>query len=117
MKATRLKRSSHALLLALLLGWGCPYAANDWYDNVPVGKIYPHGDGRVLLSFVPAAPNCNWHYVQVGENGMTAEGLKLIYAGALTANALGRNVRVYYDKDTSSCYIARLMVCPASGNC
>lgn len=123
MKATRLKRSGHALLLALLLGAGCAYAANEWHDEVAVSRIYSHGEGKVLFSFVPSAPNCpntnspKWHTVEVGENGMTAEGLKLIYAGALTATALGRNVRVHYDNASANCFVARLIVCPASGSC
>jgi hypothetical protein len=56
------------------------------------------------------ANNPNYHYLIVGQNGMTADGLDRIYAAALAAAAAGKVVQAAFDDSTSNCYINRLSV-------
>lgn len=78
--------------------------------------IYPHGDGSYVLTFTtdPSAcqnPNSTKYlYVQVGQNGMTADSAKYIYAAALLAMALGKQFQVYYTDSSIYCYINRAVI-------
>src|SRR5262245_32596258 len=77
--------------------------------------VYPLANGDFVLGFDVDAPQCSapspkYMYAAVGQNGMTAEGAKKLYAAALTGFAAGRLVSIAYDDSSAYCYINRLSV-------
>jgi hypothetical protein len=81
--------------------------------------VYPQGDGSFVLGFVPIAGSLNacssaagvkYTFVQVGQNGVNADGIKNMLATALTAFALGKSVGISYSDASSSCFVANLLV-------
>jgi hypothetical protein len=90
------------------------HAAESWLVS-KVKVVYPQANGSVILSFVDNAPNCSnpttptkYMYIQVGQNGVTAEGLKNMLSTALVAYATGGVLSVAFDDGTSACNINRL---------
>ncbi|AWF80685.1 response regulator receiver protein [Microbulbifer sp. A4B17] len=93
-----------------------PVAAEEVWFTSTVTRVYPHGDGRFVITFADDSASCTngvdpkYHWVKVGENGVTEEGLNLMFAAALAGAAAGKEVRINFDDSTSSCYISRLFV-------
>lgn len=73
-------------------------------------------DGTVALGFTASAPVCNsagpvrYMYLATGQNGMSADGFKNLYAAALTAFAAEKTVDIIYDDSSSYCYVNRLLI-------
>ncbi len=90
-------------------------AAPTWHTST-IRSVYPLSDGSVVLTFDSDSPNCSnasdpdYYYIRVGQNGMTSDGLKLLYAAALTAFTTGSRVSINYDDATTGCYINRLNI-------
>jgi hypothetical protein len=71
-------------------------------------------NGSFVLSLANEPTHCTSTQVpkrltiKVGENNMTAEGARQMFASALVALTSEAGVYVAYDDATSSCYINRL---------
>ena len=109
----RLKLLCCLVILALAVD---SQAANVWHVST-IKSIYPQGNGTtVVLIFDTDSPSCanantpNYYYIAVGQNGVTAEGLRNMYAAALAAAAAGLSVTINFDDGTTGCYINRLLV-------
>ncbi|AWF83392.1 response regulator receiver protein [Microbulbifer sp. A4B17] len=93
-----------------------PAVAEEVWFTSTVTWIYPHGDGHFVITFADDSPSCTsginpkYHRVKVGENGVTKEGLNLMFSAALAGAAAGKEVRINFDDSSSSCYINRLFV-------
>jgi hypothetical protein len=46
----------------------------------------------------------------VGQSGVTADGLKQMFATALTAYSMDKSVTIMFDDATASCYVRQLIV-------
>ena len=106
------------LMVTLALALACcaqAFAGAVWHSST-VRNIYPLANGDVVIVFDTDAPTCTnasspkYHYVRVGENGMTKDGLKNILATALAAASMGKTVTINFDDATSGCFVNRLSV-------
>jgi hypothetical protein len=108
-------------LVSGLCGWvliasaGSAIASEQWVtDNVKY--VYPQPDGSFVISFVNPQPICTstatpqYFTVQAGANGMTADGVKVMFATALTALATDKQIQLAFEASTASCYVNRLRI-------
>ncbi len=78
--------------------------------------VYPVGTGDFVLGFDMDSPQClasgspKYMYVAVGQNGVTTDGAKKMFAAAMMAFALGKQISIAFDDGTVFCYINRLSV-------
>jgi len=91
-------------------------AAATWH-TAKITHVYPAGEGtHVVLRFDADSPACtntndsDYYYIYVGENGVTADGLKILLSTALAAAAAGKTVTINFDSASPNCYINRLWV-------
>ena len=108
------------LRLLSLLCIACLFAESAFADPVwhssRIRYVYPLAEGDFVITFVEDAPTCQntsspkYHYVRVGENGVTQEGLRGMLSAALTAGAANLPVTINFDDSTSGCFINRLLV-------
>lgn len=103
-----------ALLAALaLVAFSSATAAPTWHTS-KIKAVYPQANGDVVIVFTENAPTClntsasKYHYVRVGQNSMTEDGLKLIMSAALAVASAGKSVAVSFDSTTTGCFINRL---------
>ncbi|MGH7926870.1 MAG: hypothetical protein ACREQV_03650 [Candidatus Binatia bacterium] len=81
-----------------------------------IARIYSLSNGNLTLLMTSDDPACtsinspHYYKVVLGENGVTADGLRLIYATAMTAVALGRQVSLYFDDATSNCFVEQILL-------
>lgn len=54
------------------------------------------------------APAPKYHYVTVGQNGVTQDGANKMYAVILMAKAMDRPISIVCSNSTTNCYINRL---------
>lgn len=89
-------------------------AAESWHSG-KITRVYPLANGSVVLSLDTDAPNCTntskpkYLFVQAGQNGMTADGVRNLLAVALAAASQGKSVSINFDDSTNSCFVNRLM--------
>ena len=105
-----------AILLSAVLWVGQASAANVWHQSA-ITSIYSQSDGRVVLTFLSDAPTCpnpnspkKNYYISVGDNGVTLDGLKNMFALALTAAASRLTVNFVFDDSSTGCFINRMSV-------
>ena len=90
-------------------------AAEVWHTS-KIKHVYPLADGSFVLTFVVDSPACNngstpkYHYVAVGQTGVTTEGLRSMLSTALAAAAAQKTVNIAFDDSTTACYVNRLSV-------
>jgi hypothetical protein len=90
-------------------------AAETWHSGKII-TVYPLANGSFVIAMDTDAAACTntskpkYHFVQVGQNSVTADGAKSILATALAAAAQGKTVTLNYDSDSASCYINRISV-------
>jgi hypothetical protein len=90
-------------------------AAPTWHTST-VKAIYPFADGNFVLIFDTDSVSCTgigtskYYYVTIGENAVTADGAKRIYAAASLAMALNKSVQVNFESATTSCFVNRLIL-------
>ena len=77
--------------------------------------VYPLPTGtEFVLTFDTDSPSCTnaskYHYVRVGENSITQEGLRNLLAAALAAASAGRSVTVWFNDATPNCFVNRMFV-------
>lgn len=81
-------------------------AAEAWHSPT-VRQVYPQADGSFVLVFnsdgsaCPNGSSPKYHYVVVGQNGVTAEDIKSLLAVSLSAAAQGKTIQVAFDNATS----------------
>jgi hypothetical protein len=107
--------NSLGFLAGLMFAAGAGHAAEVWHTST-VRAIYPLADGSFVLTFnansasCASADNPHYYYARAGQNGMTAEGSKKMYAIAALAFATNKPVSFAFDNATASCFINRLSV-------
>ena len=83
---------------------------------LPIRAIYTNPQGGFLLILEASNPACgssgNQFNVFVGQVGMTADGAKSALAAVLTAYAVGKPVRVYFDPAIVGCPIQQVALMP-----
>lgn len=106
------KKKIIGILLALI-----PFSAaaqSVWHTST-IRTVYPLAEGGFVLIFTTDSPACpavspKYHFVMLNQNGMTAAGLKNLYAGALTAAAAAKEVSIYFDPTSTECYVNRMII-------
>ncbi|WNZ54680.1 response regulator receiver protein [Microbulbifer sp. MKSA007] len=99
-----------------LIVFSFPAVAEEVWFTSTITKVYPHGDGRFVVTFDDDSSACingndpKHHWVVLGENGVTQQGLKLMFSAALAGAAAGKEVTINFDDSTNWCYISRLFV-------
>jgi len=99
-----------------MLGAAAQAYAAEVLHTAYVTRVYPQADGEIRLSFSSEHPNCTntatpkWYFIKVGQNGVTADGLRAMHATALTALAMERRLTIAFDDSLSGCYINRLQI-------
>lgn len=103
--------------LCVALASYVPSASADTVSLIStIRTIDAQADGRLILTFHDESPNCintsspKFHYLVVGQNGVTAEGFKNAHATAMLAVALGKSVQIHFNSQSSACYISRIIL-------
>ena len=83
--------------------------------SAKIAGVYPLPSGtEFVLTFDTDSPSCTnaskYHYVRVGENSITQEGLRNLLAAALTAASAERPVTVWFNDASPNCFVNRLFV-------
>ncbi|MFN4290097.1 MAG: hypothetical protein ACK4E7_04370 [Permianibacter sp.] len=103
------------LIFFLLVSASSVNAAETWHSG-KITRVYPLANGSVVFSLDTDAPTCTntskpkYFYLQVGQNGVTAQGLQNILAAGLAAAAQGKTVGINFDDATQYCYVNRINV-------
>jgi len=107
---------SVALAISCCAGHPAVASAAEQYHGATLKWVYPLANGDFVIGFNADAATCSaasspkYMYVAVGQNGVTSDGAKKIYAAALLALGTSRQVNVAFDDATTYCYINRLTV-------
>ncbi|MGH7926871.1 MAG: response regulator receiver protein [Candidatus Binatia bacterium] len=111
-----MKRSILFVHVLALIGVAMSAESAAVWHTAYVKLIMAEGEGTVRLAFTSEHPSCTnggspkWYYIKVGENSVTADGVRAMHATALTAFALERQVMINFDDSTTGCYINRLQL-------
>jgi hypothetical protein len=77
-------------------------------------RIIPAQDGQVEVLTNTNASSCNKgdnnFNLKIGENSVTPEAARNIYAAFLFAMALGKTVTIYFNENSAQCYVQRVHV-------
>ena len=104
--------------IAVLVSLVCSFqtlAADVWH-TAKIKHVYPLSQGDFILRFEQDSPAClngntpRYYYVAVGQNGVTADGLKILLSVSLAAAAQKKSVVINFSDSTDACYINRLSV-------
>lgn len=91
------------------------FAEDKWHTSA-ISKIYPHADGTFVITFKNDAPDClgtgnpKYHYVRVGQNGVTDAGIGQMFSTALTAATSGKELTINFSTVDTQCYVNRLLI-------
>lgn len=100
----------------LLLSAHSAAQATERTHTALVQRVFPQNNATLYLTFTSDSSFCtstdspDRYTVQVGQNSVTADGLKAMHALFLTAIAAGKQVTFYYDDATTSCYLNRAVI-------
>ncbi len=100
-------------LLLTLLTVSSANAAPTWHE-AKITEVYPLANGAFIISFDSDSTACTsssvpkYYYVEVGQNGMTQEGLKNMLSVSLTAASLQVDVLISFDDSSAYCYVNRI---------
>lgn len=106
-------RAVAALMLSIV---AFPVLPAEVWHTAYLQRVYPQADGKVLLAFTSDHAQCSYssspkyHAITVGQNSVTADGLRAMQSAALMAFAMGRQVSIAFDDATSNCYVNRLII-------
>lgn len=112
----RVLRVIRAIVALMLLASALPLRAAEYLHAELLLRVHPLADGTVVLMFVSDNANCpstaspKEYRIALGQNGMTADGLRAIQATALTALATGARLEIAFDNGTSNCYVNRALI-------
>ena len=106
--------NSHLLRLLFLLATAsipdCARGADVWTGFRDVVSIQVIETGGFLITFstpLPApcsAAGTSTLYIYPGQNTVTASGLSILYAAAMTALTTDKQISVMYDNSTTNCF-------------
>jgi hypothetical protein len=102
------------LLGSAVLSLTTPVFAASVGHNAHLIRINSLGDGRVVLQFDVDNSACTdtnnpkGYYVAVGQNGVTADGLKNILATAMLTYSQGKMLSFYFDNSTAYCFVSQV---------
>ena len=91
-------------------------AADVWVSPVHITRVYPQGDGSIILTVdddnnsCPAVGVPKYYSIVVGQNGVTADALKNMLAVALSAFYTHTVISINISDTTTNCYVNRLFV-------
>lgn len=103
------------LIVALLMGWASAAPATVRWHTAAIKGVYPQSDGAFALMFETSDSYClngdspKRYTVAVGQHGVTQDGLKVLLAVALSAQATGKQILFAFDDTTAGCYINRFL--------
>jgi hypothetical protein len=111
MKISRYINSLLALS-SLFLMVGPARAADHWHTST-IKLIYPLADGSFAIMFNSHSAQCasslpKYHYVTVGQAGITQEGSSKLYATVLMAKATDKPISIVFSDSTNYCYVKGL---------
>ena len=115
---SRMKSMVASTLISLgsLVAANTASAAIELSPQLPISGILTNPQGGFLMLLTASNPACgssgNQFNVTIGAAGMTAEGAKSALAAALTAYALGKPVRVYFDPALPGCPVQMVWIEP-----
>jgi hypothetical protein len=101
-------------VLGIIVGIGIAQAAPVWHAST-VKFVYPQADGSFVLVMdvdpptCPAAGTGKYLYVVAGQNGMTADGLKAMYALSMQALATRAILQLNFEDASTACYVNRML--------
>jgi len=110
------QRVIRAMVALTLLGLAPALHAAEYLHASYLLRVHPLADGTLILMFVTDSTNCpssaspKEFRVALGQNGMTADGLRAIQATALTALATGARLEVAFDNGSANCYVNRALI-------
>jgi hypothetical protein len=117
--ASTTKVSARPSSLAFYCSWHRQFWATEFSHTSKVALLYPTADGNFAVGFTTNSSNCSngssptkFHYIVVGQNSITADGAKKMYAALVLAMSIGLTVTISFDNGTASCYVNRLSVVP-----
>lgn len=81
-----------------------------------IDRIFPANTG--IIDIVPTTQSSactntttpKRYRMQVGVSGMTADGMRQLYAAILYAASTGKAVTLYFDETSASCNITRVLI-------
>src|SRR5438876_893277 len=106
-----MKKLAQWMLAFGVVAFAIPTMAANTGHAANLTRIDTLGDGRIVLQFdvdnnaCPDTNNPKGYYVAVGQNGVTADGIKNILATAMLALSLGKPLTIYFDSATAYCYV------------
>lgn len=97
---------------------GSPGAAGatNRYHTSTIKTIYALENGSAILSFDAESTYCTnsaspkYYVISVGQSGVTADGLKQMYATALMAYSTEKPITILFDDATTSCYVRQIIL-------
>lgn len=105
-----------ALWMGLLfLGIQSAVAVERWH-TAPIRWIYPQANGGFIITFTTESAHCTstavpkYYYVGQGYNGVSADGATKMYAAAMMAIAMGRQISIAFEDGTNDCAVNRIIV-------
>ena len=108
---------TRSIFACILLLVGSPLWATEYAHTSTVAFVYPTSDGNFVVGFNTNHANCSngslpikYHSITVGQNSVTADGAKKMYAALLVALSAGLTVSIHFDNGTSYCYVNRLSI-------
>ena len=90
-------------------------AAEVWHSGT-LKSVYPSANGDFVIIFDVDSASCTgggpgkFHHVTVGQNGVTADGSKKIYALMLAAMMSRNPVSIAFDDSSGACYVNRASI-------
>lgn len=107
----------NAVAIALALVFIPAAFATERGHSATVKAVYPSANGTFAVAFANDSSYClnassprKYYYVAIGQNGVTADGHKLIYSTVLSALLTNQVVAFAFDDATSNCYINRVLL-------
>jgi len=117
-----MSRKRTSTLMSAIAWLTCALASNGASSAItlsalmPIEAIYTGPNGNFLLIMEASNPACgssgNQFNVYIGQVGMTADGAKAALAAVLTAYALDKPIRVYFDPAIAGCPVQQVSLIP-----
>jgi|GEM_PF-2034934 len=103
-------------MVFMFIGFSSAAQAADVWHTAQVKYVYPQANGDFVITFKTDSPQCSstgnpkYHYVKKGINGVTQEGLLMMYSAAMNAGSYGKTLTINYSDASAECAINRLAV-------
>ena len=90
-------------------------ATATWHSG-KVKTVYPVSSGGFIITFDNDHPSCQnqsnpkYYHVVEGKNGVTKDAVTNFLSVALSAGAMKKKLKIYFDSSDKSCFINRLFI-------